>query len=105
MRKLRSITANTLSKAYSEAGYFARNVRAIEVLIDRDAVTSGAAVAGEPWQHYDLGLVGNRLMVEGLRPGYQSSASYAAPAPTHERLSQPWISFSGGDARSGAVSE
>ena len=49
------ITRNTLSKAYSEAGYFARNVRAIEVLVDRDAVTSGAAAAREPWQHYDLG--------------------------------------------------
>ncbi len=49
------ITPNTLSKAYSEAGYFARNVRTIEVLLDRDAVTSGAATAGEPWQHYDLG--------------------------------------------------
>ncbi|WP_156516466.1 tyrosine-type recombinase/integrase, partial [Nocardia arizonensis] len=49
------ITPNTLSKAYSEAGYFARNVRTIEVLLDRDAVTSGAAAAGEPWQHYDLG--------------------------------------------------
>jgi integrase len=49
------ITPHTLSKAYSEAGYFARNVRTIEVLIDRDAVTSGAAAAGEPWLHYDLG--------------------------------------------------
>ena len=49
------ITPNTLSKAYSEAGYFARNVRAIEVLVDRDAVASGAVAAGEPWQHYDLG--------------------------------------------------
>jgi len=49
------ITPNTLSKAYSEAGYFARNVRTIEVLVDRDAVISGAAAAGEPWQHYDLG--------------------------------------------------
>ena len=49
------ITPNTLSKAYTEAGYFARNVRTIEVLVDRDAVTSGAAAAGEPWQHYDLG--------------------------------------------------
>ncbi|MGK2880000.1 MAG: tyrosine-type recombinase/integrase [Mycobacterium sp.] len=49
------ITPNTLSKAYTEAGYFARNVRAIEVLLDRDAVTSGAAASGEPWQHYDLG--------------------------------------------------
>ncbi|MFF1482243.1 tyrosine-type recombinase/integrase [Streptomyces sp. NPDC058301] len=49
------ITPNTLSKAYSEAGYFERNVRTIEVLVDRDAVASGAAAASEPWQHYDLG--------------------------------------------------
>lgn len=49
------ITPNTLSKAYSEAGYFERNVRTIEVLVDRDAVASGAAASGEPWQHYDLG--------------------------------------------------
>ncbi len=49
------ITPNTLSKAYTEAGYFARNIRTIEVLLDRDAVASDAAAAGEPWQHYDLG--------------------------------------------------
>jgi hypothetical protein len=49
------ITPDTLAKAYTQAGYFARNVRTIEVLIDRDAVASGAAAAGEPWQHYDLG--------------------------------------------------
>jgi integrase len=49
------ITQTTLNKAYDDAGYFARNVRTIEVLLDRDAVTSGAAAAGEAWQHYDLG--------------------------------------------------
>ena len=49
------ITPTTLNKAYGDAGYFARNVRVIEVLLDRDAVTSGQAAAGEPWQHYDLG--------------------------------------------------
>ena len=49
------ITPNTLAKAYNDAGYFARNVRTIEVLVDRDAVANGAATAGEPWQHYDLG--------------------------------------------------
>ena len=32
------ITPNTLTKAYTDAGYFARNVRTIEVLIDREAV-------------------------------------------------------------------
>ena len=49
------INPNTLSKAYTEAGYFARNVRTIEVLIDRDAVNAGAPGDGKPWQHYDLG--------------------------------------------------
>ena len=49
------ITPNTLSKAYIEAGHFARNVRTIEVLLDRDAVASGSAPSGEPWQYYDLG--------------------------------------------------
>ncbi|MER7756861.1 hypothetical protein [Kitasatospora sp. NPDC097643] len=50
-----AITPNTLARAYNDAGYFARNVRTIEVLVDRDAVTSGAAAAGEPWQYYDMG--------------------------------------------------
>jgi integrase len=49
------ITPNTLSRAYTQAGYFARNIRTIEVLLDRDAVASGAAAHGQPWQHYDLG--------------------------------------------------
>ncbi|HLI60776.1 MAG TPA: tyrosine-type recombinase/integrase [Solirubrobacteraceae bacterium] len=49
------ITPTTLTRAYRDAGYFARNVRVIEVLVDRDAVESGAAGAGEPWQHFDLG--------------------------------------------------
>ena len=49
------ISPTTLSKAYRDAGYFARNLRTIEVLLDRDAVTSGRAGNGEPWQHYDLG--------------------------------------------------
>jgi integrase len=48
------ITPDTLARAYTEAGYFARNIRTIEVLLDREAVTSGAA-DGEPWQYYDLG--------------------------------------------------
>ena len=49
------ISPATLSRAYNDAGYFARNLRTIEVLIDRAAVTSGRAGHGEPWQHYDLG--------------------------------------------------
>ena len=49
------ITPTTLAKAYSDAGYFGRNVRTIEVLLDRDAVQSGAVANGTPWQYFDLG--------------------------------------------------
>ncbi|MFK0110689.1 hypothetical protein [Streptomyces sp. NPDC091217] len=49
------ITPNTLAKAYNDAGYFASNVRTVEVLVDRDAVASRAAANGDPWQYYDLG--------------------------------------------------
>lgn len=49
------ITPTTLAKAYADAGYFARNVRAIEVLVDQQAVRSGAAAGGAPWKYYDLG--------------------------------------------------
>ena len=44
-----------MAKAYADAGYLARNVRAIEVLIDQDAVKGVAAACGEPWRYYDLG--------------------------------------------------
>jgi integrase len=49
------ITPTRLAKAYADAGYFTRNVRAIEVLIDQDAIISGAAAQGQPWRFYDLG--------------------------------------------------
>jgi len=52
------ITPNTLSKAYRDAGYFSRNLRTIEVLIDRDAVTSGSP--RESWRLWFLG--GCRVM-------------------------------------------
>jgi len=44
-----------LAQAYKDAGYFSRNVRAIEVFIDQNAITSGAAASGTPWRYYDLG--------------------------------------------------
>jgi hypothetical protein len=44
-----------LAKAYADAGYVGRNLRAVEVLVDRDAVESGAAARGQPWRFYDLG--------------------------------------------------
>ncbi len=48
------ITPTKLAKSYSDAGYFARNLRAIEVLVDQELVRNGR-VANEPWKFYDLG--------------------------------------------------
>ena len=48
------ITPLTLTKAYTRAGYFARNIRTIEVLLDRDAITNGSAGSGGPFEFYDL---------------------------------------------------
>jgi hypothetical protein len=49
------ITPTTLAKAYRDAGYFARNVRTVQVLIDREAVQNGNAARVTPWQYFDLG--------------------------------------------------
>ncbi len=49
------ITPTRLTQAYVDAGYFARNLRTVEVLIDREAVQNGTATAGTPWQYFDLG--------------------------------------------------
>ncbi len=48
------ITPTKLLKSYSDAGYFHRNLRAIEVLIDQEKVRSGVGVH-EAWKFYDLG--------------------------------------------------
>jgi integrase len=48
------ITPTKLMKSYSDAGYFSRNLRAIEVLIDQEKVRSGLGV-DEAWKFYDLG--------------------------------------------------
>lgn len=49
------VSPTKLAKSYTDAGYFGRNVRTIEVLIDQEAVTSGEAAHGQPWKFYDLG--------------------------------------------------
>ena len=49
------IMPTTLAKAYGDAGYFGRNVRTIEVLLDRAAVQTSAVADGTPWQYFDLG--------------------------------------------------
>ena len=49
------LTPTKLAKSYQDAEYFKRNLRTVEVLIDQDAITTGAATNGEPWKYYDLG--------------------------------------------------
>jgi integrase len=48
------ISPTRLTKAYISADYFAKNLRAINVLVDRDVVKDGNANV-EPWKFYDLG--------------------------------------------------
>lgn len=49
------ITPTKLAKSYQDAGYFARNIRTVEILIDQEAVLNGDAAQGLPWKYYDLG--------------------------------------------------
>lgn len=49
------MTPTKLAGAIERAGYFARNMRTIAVLVDKDAVCNGSAARGEPWRYYDLG--------------------------------------------------
>ena len=48
------ITPTRLTEFYADAGYFARNLRAIEVLVEQEMVRNGRA-ANEPWKFYDPG--------------------------------------------------
>lgn len=49
-----AISTTKLAQSYRDADYFSRNVRMIEVLIDRDTVVKRDADQ-EPWKYYDLG--------------------------------------------------
>lgn len=48
-----AFTPTRLARAYTEAHYFQRNLRMMSVLIDQQAIKSGAA--DEAWRYYDLG--------------------------------------------------
>jgi integrase len=48
------INPSKLTKSFQKAGYFERNIRAIEVLIDQEVVRKGLA-AQEAWKFFDLG--------------------------------------------------
>ena len=44
-----------LANQVAKAGYLEQNLATIEVLLDQEAVRSGAAARGETWKYYDLG--------------------------------------------------
>lgn len=50
-----AITPTKLARSFDRAGYFERNVRTIEVLIDQAARRTRGDGPEEPWQYYDLG--------------------------------------------------
>ncbi|MDT3723109.1 hypothetical protein [Pseudomonas oryzihabitans] len=49
-----TVTPTKLTSVLQQTGYFERNLRAISVLIDQNAVRSGTYARGEPWRYYDL---------------------------------------------------
>jgi integrase len=49
------ISPTKLAKSYQDAEYFKRNIRMIEVLIDKDVIKSGGGTSGETYLYYDLG--------------------------------------------------
>ena len=49
------ITPLRQAQALRDADYFGRALRMVDVLVDKAAVTSGAAADGAPWLYYDLG--------------------------------------------------
>jgi integrase len=44
-----------LASRVAKTGYLEQNMATVEVLLDQDAVMSGAAARGEVWKYYDLG--------------------------------------------------
>jgi hypothetical protein len=44
-----------LATQVAKAGYLEQNLATIEVLLDQEAIVSGAASRGEVWKYYDLG--------------------------------------------------
>ncbi len=54
-RHYTAVTPTKMARSLERAGYFERNLRTIAVLLDGDAIRSGAAARNEPWRYYDLG--------------------------------------------------
>lgn len=47
-------TVTKQAAAYQKTDYFKRNQRMFDVLIDQEAITTGAAARGEPWKYHTL---------------------------------------------------
>ena len=54
-RHYTAVTPTKMARSLEQADYFERNLRTIAVLVDSDAIRSGAAARNEPWRYYDLG--------------------------------------------------
>lgn len=50
-----AITPTKLARSFDQAGYFERNVRTIEVLVDQAARLGRGEEPDDPWQYFDLG--------------------------------------------------
>ena len=97
------ITPVTLTKACTDAGYFARNVRTIEVLLERDAITNGQVATGRPFEFYDLGHgYCSTASSSGARTGWRAPAatSTCRSPPANRSCSKPKTASNGCWSRS-----
>jgi hypothetical protein len=97
------ITPTTLTKAYTDAGYFARNVRTIEVLLDRDAITTGRRpAAGRLSPMTSVTATAPTASSSNARTGWRAPAA-TSTSPSHRATrscSKPRTGFSGCWSRS-----
>ena len=100
-----AITPTKLAEAYPDAGYFERNPRAIEVLIDQDTLKQAVA-DGKPWRYYDLGQVcaptSSSTNARIAWPARDATSTARANPPSHS-FSMPRTTSCGSSSRSPAL--
>ena len=83
------ISATKMARSYAQAGYFERNLRVIDVLIDQEAVRSGL-VGNVPWKYYDLGHGYCTYDFFDQCPHRMAAQSALSIAPNPQRKASSW---------------
>ena len=79
-----------LASKVGKAGYLEQNLATVEVLLNQEAILSGAAAGGEMWKYYDLGhgYCTNPFWVSCAHRMVCAKCSYYAPKEEIQKLSE-----------------